>query len=106
MSINLSGINPIPYISVDVPSDAVSVYNTLVNQLNAAVSAGGIATGPAFGDQVIGGLVAASVTAQILILVELRCIANMLDQGPGVTGDRNVMRAEELYTLISTPPTM
>jgi hypothetical protein len=104
MAINLTGINPIPAISLDIPSDAVSVYNTLVNQLNTAVSAGGVATGPAFGDAVIGNLVAASVTAQILILVELRCIANLLD--PQNLGDRNVMRAEELFTLTSATPTM
>jgi hypothetical protein len=101
MAINLSGITPIPFISVDIPSDAVSVYNTLVNQLNAAVWAGGVAISPGFADTSTGTLTAASVTAQILILVELRCIANMLD--PGNLGERNQMRADELFTITNQP---
>jgi hypothetical protein len=102
MAINI-GIVTIPPISVDIPSDAVGVYNTLVNQMNVALQVG-VATGPAFGDAVVGALAAANVTAQILILVELRCIANLLD--PQNLGDRNVMRAEELFTLTSATPTM
>jgi hypothetical protein len=102
MAANL-GLVVIPPISSDIPSDAVSVYNNLVNQLNVALQVG-VTTAPSFGDQVVGGLAAANVAASILTLVELRCIANMLD--PGTFGDRNVMRAEELFTLTSTPQTM
>jgi hypothetical protein len=102
MAVNL-GLVTIPPITTDVPSDAVSVYNNLVNQLNVALQVG-VTTAPSFGDQVVGGLVAANVAASVLTLVELRCIANMLD--PGNLGDRNVMRAEELFTLTSATPTM
>ena len=102
MTVNL-GLVTIPQITSDIPSDAVVVYNNLVNQLNVALQVG-VTTAPSFGDQVVGGLVAANVAASVLMLVELRCIANMLD--PGKLGDRNVMRAEELSILTSTPPTM
>jgi hypothetical protein len=106
MTLNLSGITPIPLASVDVPSDALAMYNFLVNQINAVLVSGGTGTGPAFNPGVAGqpdgtgALASASLQLQMLILVELRCISNFLD--PGNLGDRNQMRADELYTLTNS----
>jgi hypothetical protein len=107
MTLNLSGITPIPLASVDVPSDALAMYNFLVNQINAVLVSGGTGTGPAFNPGVAGqpdgtgALASASLQLQMLILVELRCIANFLGEGLAF-GDRQQMRADELYTLTNS----
>jgi hypothetical protein len=101
MTLNLAGLTVLPTLQFDVPSDATANYNVLVNQINSVLQAGGTATGPAFADTTTGNLAAALVTTQVLILVELRCIANFLD--PTTMGDRNQMRADELFTLTNAP---
>ena len=100
MTLNLSGITPIPLASVDIPSDALSMYNLLVQQVNSVLASGGTGIGPAFQtDGLTGNLTSGLITLQVLILVELRCIRNMLDLNQI---DPNQMRANELFDITNS----
>jgi hypothetical protein len=93
----------IPAISIDIPSDAVAVYNGLVGQINTLITSAGIVTAPQFADAFTGALSPAQFAAQILILVELRVQNNiaLINLGNNAT-DLEQMRADELMNLVQT----
>jgi hypothetical protein len=94
----------IPTIVNDDPNAAALNYNTLVGQINAAFNAN-------FGTQVpapqftsTAGLQTATLATQLAILIELRCINNILTAQQGVFAlDQSQMRADELSVLSAIP---
>jgi len=93
----------IPYFTSDTPPEGIGTLNQLIKLINATLepvagALGGVAAiGPTF--DATGTLTSLSIAVQLSILVELRCIANLLN----TTGaDQEQMRAEELNNVV--PP--
>ncbi len=97
----------LPPLAFDVPSDSVSLYNQLINSLNAQLLSG-TATGPQFADTTTGNLQSQNIAAQIAILVELRVQNNLLVLSAGTSGvpDLEQMRADELNNIAGLSATI
>lgn len=97
----------LPPLAFDVPSDSVSLYNQLINSLNAQLLSG-TATGPQFANTTTGLLQSQNIAAQIAILVELRVQNNLLVLSAGTSGvpDLEQMRADELNNIAGLSATI
>ena len=96
----------IPTIVNDDPNAAALNYNTLVGQINAAFNAnfGTQVPAPQFTGTTTNGLQIATLATQLAILIELRCINNILTAQQGVYAlDPSQMRADELSVLSAIP---
>ena len=96
----------IPSIASTDPSQWVTTYNTLVQQLNNQLLSNVATVGAQFSTTTLAGinnagqLTPANFAAQILILVELRIITNLLAMNRGPIGDLSQARAEELNNIL------
>lgn len=100
------GLGQIPLIQSTDPSQWVSTFDNLINQLNAQVLSGVATVGGQFSTTSLAGvsdaerLTPATFAAQILILVELRVITNLLVMNRGPLPDLGQARAEELQNIL------